>query len=122
VAKTFQLDIVSPELVVWSGEAVFIQTKTLDGELGILADHEPLMGALATGAVEVESADGERTTIAMHGGFLQVLNNKVTLLTDRANVVEGDADSAREAASAMAKEESIDSETSESDAQAVSNL
>ena len=81
--NTFQVDVVSPEATVWSGEAVFVLAKTPDGELGIMANHEPLMGALSTGAVIVEDVSGNRTTIGVHGGFLQVLNNQVTLITDR---------------------------------------
>lgn len=88
MARGFQVDVVTPEATVWSGEATFVVARTTDGEIGILADHEPLMAALATGAVAVEQ-DSERTTIGVHGGFLQVLRNQVTLLTDRAQVVEG---------------------------------
>lgn len=60
------------------------------------------MGALVTAAVHVEGADGKKTTIAVHGGFIQVLDNQVTLLTDRAQIVEGDATEARLAAAALA--------------------
>ena len=91
MAKTFQVDVVSPEATVWSGEAVIVIARTPDGELGIMADHEPLMGALATGPVEIETASGERTTIGVYGGFIQVLANKVTLITDRARITEDHA-------------------------------
>jgi F-type H+-transporting ATPase subunit epsilon len=99
MAKAFQVDVVSPEATVWSGQATIIVARTPEGELGIMADHEPLMGALATGAVEIEAESGERTTIGVHGGFIQVLNNQVTLITDRAQVTEN-----VEEASAAAKE------------------
>lgn len=89
MAATFQVDVVSPEETVWSGSATFVLAKTPDGELGIMANHEPLMGALATGVVVVEAEDGVRTTIGVHGGFLQVLDNQVTLITDRAQIAEG---------------------------------
>ncbi len=88
MAKPFRLDVVSPEATVWSGEATFVVARTTEGEIGILADHEPLMAALATGAVIVEN-QSERTTIGVHGGFLQVLDNQVTLLTDRAQIAHG---------------------------------
>jgi F-type H+-transporting ATPase subunit epsilon len=91
MAKPFQVDVVSPEATVWSGEAVIVVARTPEGELGIMADHEPLMGALATGPVEIETESGERTTIAVYGGFLQVLDNKVTLITDRARITEDHA-------------------------------
>ncbi|HEY5890428.1 MAG TPA: F0F1 ATP synthase subunit epsilon [Acidimicrobiia bacterium] len=98
--KPFQLDVVSPEATVWSGQATLVVAKTPDGELGIMADHEPLMGALVTGPVTIDEESGKRTTIGVHGGFLQVLHNKVTLITDRAQIAEG----GREEAKALAEE------------------
>lgn len=86
LARSFQVDVVSPEATVWSGEATIVVARTPEGELGIMADHEPLMGALATGPVEIESESGDRTTIGVYGGFIQVLENQVTLITDRAQV------------------------------------
>ena len=62
--------------------------RTTEGEIGILTDHEPVMAALSTGAVIIESGN-DRTTVGVHGGFLQVLRNQVTLLTDRAEVATG---------------------------------
>ena len=103
--NTFQVDVVSPEATVWSGEAVFVLAKTPDGELGIMANHEPLMGALSTGAVIVEDVSGNRTTIGVHGGFLQVLNNQVTLITDRAEITEGGREEAQDVAERLAAED-----------------
>jgi F-type H+-transporting ATPase subunit epsilon len=99
MAKSFQVDVVSPEATVWSGQAEFLVARTTEGEIGILADHEPLMAALTTGAVIIEHGN-QKTTIGVHGGFLQVLTNTVTLLTDRAQLSDG----SREQAAAMAAE------------------
>lgn len=104
MAKAFQVDVVSPEATVWSGMATIVVARTPEGELGVMADHEPIMGALATGPVEIEAESGERTTIGVHGGFIQVLQNQVTLITDRAQVTEDHA-AAREAAQALAEAE-----------------
>jgi F-type H+-transporting ATPase subunit epsilon len=98
MAKPFQVDVVSPESTVWSGQATFLVARTPEGEIGILADHEALMGALATGPVEIQAESGERVTIGVHGGFIQVLDNKVTLITDRAQVTEDHAAAAAAAA------------------------
>ncbi|NOY55799.1 MAG: F0F1 ATP synthase subunit epsilon [Actinobacteria bacterium] len=84
---SFRVDIVAPEAVVWSGDADFLVAKTVDGEIGVLTDHEPLMAALATGVVVVEAGD-EKVTVGMHGGFLQIVDNHVTLLTDRAELTD----------------------------------
>ena len=100
MAKSFQLDVVSPEAKVWSGEADFVVARTTEGEIGILADHEPLLAALTTGAVIVEHGS-TKTTIGVHGGFLQVLNNQVTLLTDRAQVSEGGREQAADLARSL---------------------
>jgi F-type H+-transporting ATPase subunit epsilon len=105
VARTFRVDVVSPEATVWSGEAVFVVARTPEGEIGILADHEPVLAALVTSAVEVEAADGSRTSIGVHGGFLQVLNNQVTLLTDRAQIAAGSKEDAVRTAEALAANE-----------------
>ena len=102
MANTFQVDVVSPEETVWSGTATFLLAKTPEGELGIMANHEPLMGSLVTGAVIVEAEDGTRTTIGVHGGFLQVLDNQVTLITDRAQITAGGREEARQVAEQLA--------------------
>ncbi|MDH5373519.1 MAG: F0F1 ATP synthase subunit epsilon [Acidimicrobiia bacterium] len=100
MAKSFNVDVVSPEATVWSGAATFVVARTTEGEIGIMADHEPVMAALATGAVKIE-AEAETVTIGVHGGFLQILNNQVTLLTDRAELAKGDADDARKVAEGL---------------------
>ena len=107
MAKPFQVDVVSPEATVWSGEATIVVARTPDGELGIMADHEPLMGALSTGAVEIEPVYGPRVTIGVHGGFIQVLNNQVTLITDRAQLAAGH-DQAKQVADQLAEAASAD--------------
>jgi F-type H+-transporting ATPase subunit epsilon len=105
MAKAFRVDVVSPEATVWSGEATFIVARTPEGEIGILADHEPLLAALVTSAVQVEGSDGSKATIGVHGGFLQVLQNQVTLLTDRAQITTGSKEQAVQVAEKLAAEE-----------------
>jgi F-type H+-transporting ATPase subunit epsilon len=100
MAKTFQVDIVTPEAVIWSGEADMVSARTTEGDIGILADHEPTMAALATGAVTIHH-DGKVTAAGIHGGFLQIFKNQVTLLTDSARLTEGGLDQARKAAAAL---------------------
>ena len=78
-------------------------TRTTEGEIGILADHEPTMAALATGTTVIHPVEGNPVTVALHGGFLQIFRNEVTLLTDRAEVADGDVEQAREMARAFAE-------------------
>jgi len=108
VTKPFNLEIVSPESIVWSGEAEMLVTRTTEGEIGILGDHEPTMAALATGTTVVHMPDGTEVSVAIHGGFLQVFRNEVTLLTDRAELAEGDRDQVAKVAAAFAAEEAVD--------------
>lgn len=102
-----QVDVVSPEAIVWSGKANFVVAKTVEGEIGVLPDHEPLMAAIATGAVEIQAGD-ERIRIGVQGGFLQVFENSVTLLTDRATLVKGDKAAAREAAQVLGSKDATE--------------
>lgn len=113
MARSFRVDVVSPESTVWSGDAEFVIARTPDGEIGIMADHEPVMAALETGAVIIDSGSG-RTTIGVHGGFLQILDNQVTLLTDRATLAEGGRDEAARLAGELAELEETEEELEES--------
>lgn len=108
MAKPFQVDVVSPEATVWAGEATFLIARTPEGEIGVLADHEPVMAALETGAVVIDAASGGRITIGVHGGFLQILDNQVTLLTDRATLTEGGKDEAAKLAEELAELEAAE--------------
>ena len=108
MAAPFHVDIVTPEAVIWSGEATMLTARTTEGDLGILADHEPTMAALATGAVVVHHEDGV-TSAGLHGGFLQIFRNEVTLLTDWARLTDGGLEEAREAAAALRDENTTES-------------
>ena len=103
MAKPFALEVVSPESIVWSGQAEMLVTRTTEGEIGILADHEPTMAALATGSTVITAEGGDQITLAIHGGFLQILHNEVTLLTDRAEIADGDREQAAELARSLAE-------------------
>ncbi len=107
MANTFHLHVVSPEGVLWSGEAVILLTRTTEGEMGVLAHHQPLMAALVPWSAEITPAAGPKVTLAVRGGFLQVGANRVTLLTDLARPVEGGVEEARRAAAAMATEAGV---------------
>ena len=111
MAAVFQVDVVSPEAVVWSGEATLVTARTTEGDIGIMADHEPTMAALATGSAEIHT-ESDKVTVAVHGGFLQIFRNQVTLLSDRAEVVEGDAEAARAQAEVLREAEAAEQEES----------
>ena len=102
MANAFRLDIVSPEEVLWSGEAVMLITRTTEGEIGVLAHHEPLMASLVPWSAVITPVEGPRVILAVRGGFLQIVGNQVTLLTDLARLVEGDGPEAVEEAHRLA--------------------
>jgi len=87
----FRLEVVSPEAIVWAGQAEMLVTRTTEGEIGVLAGHEPLMAALASGTTIITPVTGDQVQLSVHGGFLQISANMVTLLTDRAVPVKEDA-------------------------------
>ena len=75
---------------LWSGEATFVIAQTTEGELGVLAHHEPLFGQLIQGgAIAIETVGGERLAAAIRGGFLSVTGEKVTVLADGAEWADG---------------------------------
>jgi F-type H+-transporting ATPase subunit epsilon len=94
------VELVSAERQVWAGEAGFVVARTLDGELGILPGHVSLLGVLAEGfTVRISGGDaGEGVEAAVHGGFLSVSSDNVTILAEIAELSdEIDVDRARTA-------------------------
>ena len=80
---TMRLEIVTAERVVYSEDVNILVAPGIDGELGILPRHAPLLTALKPGEIRVVT-DGEESYIAVSGGFMEVLGNKVTILADTA--------------------------------------
>ena len=78
------VEVVSPEKRVWSGEATSISARTVDGDIGILANHIPLLGVLVPGVVSIKSSDGSTVDFNMVGGFLSVNQNRVSILGEEA--------------------------------------
>ena len=84
---TMQVELVSPEKVVFSGEATQVITRTLGGgEIAFLPGHAPFLGALTESHTRITLADGQQLDVAVHGGFVQVGNNKVSILSDIAEL------------------------------------
>lgn len=84
---TMQVELVSPEKVVFSGEATQVITRTLGGgEIAFLPGHAPFLGALTENHTRISLADGTQLDVAVHGGFVQVANNKVSILSDIAEL------------------------------------
>ena len=96
---TLQVELVAADRLVWSGEATVVNARTAGGEIGILADHMPMLSLLEAGVVEVETADGETWVAAVDEGFLSVAGNRVSILASHAEMASDiDADQARSGA------------------------
>ncbi|MGH9183924.1 MAG: F0F1 ATP synthase subunit epsilon [Acidimicrobiales bacterium] len=83
-----QVELVSPERILFSGEADMVLARTTDGDIAFLTGHTPLIGTLAVGAVTIRLTDGSQTHAAVHGGFVEVSHDRVTLLSDLAELAD----------------------------------
>lgn len=83
MADNLHLELVAADRIVWSGEARIVLTRTVDGEIGIMAHHTPLLAALDAGTVEVRTADDDYWAAAIDGGFISVAHNRVSILSGR---------------------------------------
>lgn len=119
MAATMTVEVVSPEEVLYSGEATMVITRTLGGgEIAFQAGHAPFLGALSENHTRVFLADGNVEDIAVHGGFVEVSNNKVSILSDAAELgSKVDVERAR-----TAKQRAEERLRHEHDAEAVSAL
>lgn len=79
------VELVSPDKRLWTGEAAMVSARTLDGDLGILPFHAPLLGVLVDGVVSIKAHDGTVTDHLVHGGFLSVSHNRVSILAESAD-------------------------------------
>ncbi|GGL36218.1 F0F1 ATP synthase subunit epsilon [Planomonospora parontospora] len=83
-----RVGVVSPEREIWSGEADMVIAKTVDGEIGIMPRHTPVLGVLVEGGVlKVKRGGGEPDLVAaVHGGFLSVADDEVSVLAEVAEL------------------------------------
>jgi len=88
MADPLELRVVSADRVVWSGQAENVIAKTVEGDIGILAGHEPVLALLAPGGVEVIQPDGNREIVAVDGGFISVARGRVSIISEYARMAE----------------------------------
>ena len=113
---TFQVELVSPESISYSGEAEMVIARTLEGgDIAFQPGHVPFIGVLAVWSVDVIRSDGERDTIAVHQGFIQVAGTKVSILSDVSESA-GDIDVARAEEARSSAEQALASDRDDEDA------
>jgi F-type H+-transporting ATPase subunit epsilon len=109
------VELVSPERVLYSGPASFVRARTVGGgEIAFLTGHAPFIGALEICAVKIITDSGGEQLVAVHGGFVEVSDDHVTLLSDVAELAEdidvGRAEHARSSAEAAVRTDPDDQE------------
>jgi F-type H+-transporting ATPase subunit epsilon len=84
---SLHVEVVSPERILYQGEADMVIARTLGGgEIAFMTGHAPFMGALDIATVTIRASEGADEVIAVHGGFVEVSDNTVTILSDAAEV------------------------------------
>ena len=86
MANTMKVALVAADREVWSGEATIVNARTLDGDIGIMANHTPIMSVLDAGQVDVRTVDDGHWVAAVDGGFLSVAHNEVRVLCQHAEI------------------------------------
>ena len=86
MAKTFDFEVITPDRVVLSEKVASVVVPGVLGSLGVLANHAPIMTELSMGQLDFEREDETRDMMAVSGGFMEVLHNKVTALADTAEL------------------------------------
>jgi F-type H+-transporting ATPase subunit epsilon len=104
------VEVVSPERILWSGEAEMVQARTVGGgDIAFLGGHAPFVGALEIWKIVIRPVDGTDEEVAVHGGFVEVSNDRVTILSDVAELAsqidQARAERAAEAAEAQMRGE-----------------
>jgi len=84
MAATFQLSVVTPEREVLAVETRFVALPAYDGEMGFLSRRAPLLTQLGAGLLRYEDAAGAKRVLFVAGGFAQMVDDKLTLLTEEA--------------------------------------
>ena len=80
------VSVVSADREVWSGEASLVVAKTVEGEIGIMPGHQPMLAILASGEVRGTATDGDKITVEAEDGFLSVDNNAVQVVAGQAAI------------------------------------
>ncbi|MGI8762831.1 MAG: F0F1 ATP synthase subunit epsilon [Ilumatobacteraceae bacterium] len=84
-----RVEVVSPEDVLFSGDATQVITRTSEGEVAFLSNHAPFLGLLVDNQTRIFTEGGDIVSVDVHGGFVEVSNDKVAILCDAAEMSSG---------------------------------
>ena len=82
-----QVSLVSADAEVWTGEATLVVAKTVEGEIGIMSGHEPILAILAEGQVRITQSDGTKVLANAQDGFLSMDSDRLTIVAGNAALV-----------------------------------
>lgn len=105
-----EVSLVSAERAIWQGHAKSVVAKTPDGEMGILPGHSPVLALLLDAPLRIETVDGTKVLVAVHGGFFSVDSNKVNVIAETAELAEEIDIERAKAALERAKQAATDSD------------
>jgi F-type H+-transporting ATPase subunit epsilon len=112
---TLQVELAVPDGEIWSGEAQMVIAKTLEGDIGVLSGHAPVLGILAEGSVvRIRPEEGgEEITAAVSSGFFSIADDRVSILARQAQLSSAIDRAAAQAALDAALGESGQEESAE---------
>lgn len=96
MADTLQVELVAADRTVWSGSATMVIARTVEGDVGVLRGHAPMLALLTDAVVEINPEHGPVVVATADGGFLSVADDRVSILSEHILLAgEIDIDEAR---------------------------
>lgn len=86
-AHSLQVSLVSADAEVWTGEASLVVAKTVEGEIGFMTGHEPVLAILAEGQVRITQSDGTKVLANAQDGFLSMEGDTLTIVAGNAALI-----------------------------------
>lgn len=84
--KQLTVSLVAADRVVWEGEATMVIARTTEGDVGVLPNHAPILSLMVDGVVDIRTPEGETWVAAVDAGFLSVADNRVSILSEHAEM------------------------------------
>jgi F-type H+-transporting ATPase subunit epsilon len=111
MADALTVELVAADRTVWSGEATMVIARTVEGEMGILRGHTPVLSLLSDAVVEIDTGEGDVVFAAVDGGFISVAHDRVSILSEHAVLAaEIDVSAERSELEAAQSDDSDDAE------------
>ncbi|MGB4138003.1 MAG: F0F1 ATP synthase subunit epsilon [Microbacterium sp.] len=86
-ASSLRVSLVSADAEIWSGDASLVVAKTVEGEIGFMAGHEPVLAILAQGEVRITGIDGTKVLASAQDGFLSMERDELTIVAGNAALI-----------------------------------